>query len=302
MHHKSRTISLEIKTIAEDGTFEGLLSPYGNVDQGGDVVEKGAFTASLKQNGDTVPMLWQHKQDCPIGDLTLDDREDGLWCRGRLLLDIAEGLKAYTLLKAKIIKGLSIGYETIKAQTINGVRHLKELRLYEGSVVTFPMNILANVTSVKARECKGDFVEELADRQVSDQLGQMMSALSSALYPLPWAGMSRDETLSAAETVLEQFAEAYLAYLPQYLDYLGREYGMDVKSWQAQRETKAGRTISAATRKTLSDAHGHLTAAVDALGPLLEDDDPDALATKAQVETETKTHADLLGNMLGLLR
>lgn len=296
MHHKSRTIGLSIKSVADDGTFEGLLSPYGNVDQGGDVVEPGAFTNSLKANGNTVPMLWQHKPDCPIGSLQLDDREDGLWCKGTLLLDIAEAQKAYSLLKAKIINGLSIGYETVKAKSINGVRHLLELNLFEGSVVTFPMNTSALISAVKQRESKGDFAEEFNSQQISDQLGQMLSALSSSLCPLPWAGLSRDETLSAAETVLQQFTDTYMTYLPLYLDFLATEYGMDVKSWQTQHEAKEGRTISASTHQALSTALEHATKAADCLTALLksEADDPNALATKA--------HADLIGKMLGLLR
>jgi len=54
--------------------------------------------------------------------------------------------KAFTLLKNQIIKGMSIGYDTIQDSVENGVRYLKELRFWEGSLVTFPMNQSAMVT------------------------------------------------------------------------------------------------------------------------------------------------------------
>src|SRR6185503_21128582 len=100
---------LEIKEISAEGSFEGLLSPYGNVDGGGDVVERGAYVKTLKDQGPTRPMLWQHKTDMPIGELTLEDRSEGLWCKGQLLMALPEAQKAYLLIKARIVKGLSIG-------------------------------------------------------------------------------------------------------------------------------------------------------------------------------------------------
>ena len=143
-------IRCEIKEVSDAGTFEGLLSPYSNIDQGGDVVEPGAYTKTLQEQGVTRPLLWQHKSDAPIGELTLQDRADGLWCVGKLLLDLPDAQKAYTCLKAGIVKGLSIGFESLKDSMVSGVRHLKEIKLYEGSLVTFPMNEMAQVASVKA--------------------------------------------------------------------------------------------------------------------------------------------------------
>lgn len=286
MKTKKRQMRIDLKTLNEDGTFEGLLSPYNNVDAGGDVVEPGAYTKTLQENGTTVPVLWQHDQKCPIGNLELEDAPDGLHCKGQLLLELPEAKKAYLLLKAKVIKGLSIGYDAIKAQVVDGVRHLKEIRLWEGSVVTFGMNPLAVVTSVKSMESKGDFNEELLDRQLSDAMYQFICALQNALYGLPWSGLTRVEILSAAETVIEQFNAAYMEYLPQYLDYLAREYGLDTKSWSGQRETKEGRKLSSATKGSLSDCHGHIKSAFDILAALLDEeagDEDESTSNKAAV-------------------
>lgn len=263
---QKQQMRLEIKEISAEGSFEGMLSPYNNVDGGADMVLPGAYTKTLQEHGSKVPLLWQHKTDVPIGDLTLEDRPEGLWCSGQLLMPLAEAQKAYLLIKAKIVKGLSIGFESIKDSVENGVRRLKEIRLYEGSIVTFPMNESALISSVKARaETKEDFSTELAEIQLQDMGYQMFYALRCALGSIPWAaGMTRDEKVAAAEVTLSQFHDAFMAYLPAYLDYLTEEYGsmetMSADQIETKRmERKAGAKHSVATKQTVQDACEHMT-------------------------------------------
>jgi HK97 family phage prohead protease len=141
---------------AEDGTIEGYGSTYGNVDFGKDVVVPGAFAKCIEQmkaSGRNCKMLWQHKTDMPIGVWTeITESEKGLYLKGNLLLDTQMGREAYALLKAGAIDGLSIGYgvKNYSIDTKTGIRFLKELDLYEVSLVTFPMNEKATVTSVKS--------------------------------------------------------------------------------------------------------------------------------------------------------
>lgn len=227
---------MEIKEITSEGTFEGLLSPYGNVDHGGDVVEPGAYKKTLAERGNTVPLLWQHKTDLPIGILVLEDRPEGLYCKGKLELGLQKAQEAHLCLKNKIIKGLSIGFETVKDSIENGVRHLKEIRLYEGSVVTFPMNELAMVTAIKARAgIKGDFNEELEEIQTLSAFWQMQSALGNALYSLVWAEMTKDEKTTMCNSILEQFSEAFSTFFPKYLDALETTYGPS-EAWSSDRK------------------------------------------------------------------
>lgn len=298
-------LRFEIKEISAEGSFEGLLSPYGNLDLTGDVVEPGAFTKTLKDHGNTVPMLYQHKTDRPIGELTLEDRPEGLWCKGQLLMALPDAQHAYLLIKARIVKGLSIGYDSVRDAIEGGVRHLKEIRLWEGSVVTFPANLQALITTVKARkETKDDFTEELADIQLQDMGYQIFAALRCALCSLPWAsGMTRDEKVTAAGVTIQQFSDAFLAYLPAYIDFLTEEYGDMQTMSQAQIETKrmehkAGRKISAATKKTLATAHDHMKSATDLLSALLEDEaateDDSSAGTSAAKAAAPKTEPDPL--------
>ncbi len=130
--------------IREDGAIAGYASLWGQTDQGGDIVEKGAMAASIRRleiEGSGVKMLWQHDPHEPIG-LWDEVREDahGLWVRGRILPDVARGREAMALVRAGAIDGLSIGYRTVRAtKDAQGNRRLHEVELWEVSLVTFPM-------------------------------------------------------------------------------------------------------------------------------------------------------------------
>lgn len=267
MKMKSR-MRFEIKDVAQDGTFEGLLSPYNIVDQGKDIIEPGAYTKTLKDRGNVRPLLWQHRADSPIGQLTLDDRADGLWCKGSLLMALPDAQKAYLLIKSGIIDGLSIGFEAIKDSVEAGVRHLKEIVLWEGSIVTFPMASAAVITSVKSKENKGDFNEEFAEIQIANAAYDMLSAFSAARSAIVWSDLERAEKITAFEVVVQQFADAATSWFPNYLDYLTEQYG-SMELWNKAKiehkrrdvlfELKAGATFSKSNKAQIQSAIDILT-------------------------------------------
>jgi uncharacterized protein len=225
-------LKFEVKEMSDEGVFEGILSPYGNVDAGRDVVEPGAYTKTLKDRGNAVPMLWQHKTEFPIGTLELEDRPDGLWCRGRLAMELPKAQEAFICLKNRIIKGLSIGFETIKDEVKGGVRYLKEIKLYEGSIVTFPMNELAMVTAVKAAAgIKGDFVDELDEILTLSAFYQMQYALGNALSSVVWSESDKEDKIKMVGIILGQFSEAFTDFFPKYLDALEEAYGPS-EAWE----------------------------------------------------------------------
>lgn len=130
--------------VTDDHVVTGYASLFGQADQSGDIVQKGAYAASLKRlaaRGGRVKMLWQHDPSQPIG-VWDEVREDatGLWVKGRILTEVEKGREVAALVKAGAIDGLSIGYRTVKAaRDGNGRRLLSELELWEVSLVTFPM-------------------------------------------------------------------------------------------------------------------------------------------------------------------
>ena len=139
----------EVKALQEDGTFEGLAASYGNVDGQGDVIQPGAFKGV---EGETIPLLFAHKTDQPIGTALVSETPAGLFLKGKLLLDTVAGREAYSRLKAGVLRSLSVGFKipvggfNLKA----GIRHITSAVLKEVSLVLFPANDLALVTSVKA--------------------------------------------------------------------------------------------------------------------------------------------------------
>jgi uncharacterized protein len=139
---------LEIKSesVQEDGSFIGYASTYGNCDRTGDVISKGAFS---DDHGTSVPVLWAHKQDQPVGIGRLEETEDGVRITGKLNLDTTAGREAYANLKRGIVKALSVGFELVKHAMDGTVRVIKQGRIREVSLVVFGANPAATITAVK---------------------------------------------------------------------------------------------------------------------------------------------------------
>lgn len=145
----------ELKEVGEDGTFKGIASVYGVEDLGGDVIDKGSFTKTLQENP-IVPVLWQHDQREVIGMAEIAESNGRIVMTGKLDLEDPMGEKAYRKMKKKMVRGLSIGFQTVKCywEELKGksIRHITELKLFEVSVVTFPMLPAAQVTAVKEHD------------------------------------------------------------------------------------------------------------------------------------------------------
>lgn len=159
---KYLTTSLEIKNL-DDREFEGHGSIFGNEDLGGDIVLPGAFKRTLakhQKDGALPQMFWMHDPSRVAGKWTsMHEDDDGLHVKG-ILADTPLGNEIRTLLKMDAVKGLSIGYRTVKdAFDGAGRRLLKELELWEVSVVSLPMNPLAQVAHAKSQlSASGEYV------------------------------------------------------------------------------------------------------------------------------------------------
>ncbi|WP_299887235.1 HK97 family phage prohead protease [uncultured Ruegeria sp.] len=155
-------------SVSEDAVIEGYASLFGQVDQGSDVVQRGAYRGSLDglaKAGQRVKMLWQHDPVQPIGvwDEVRED-DQGLWVKGRLLESTQKGLEAAELIRAGAIDGLSIGYRTKRAvKNDKGQRVLTELELWEVSLVTFPMLPSARVAAKGTTQDAEDILRSIAE-------------------------------------------------------------------------------------------------------------------------------------------
>lgn len=165
MKIKRIELPFDVKAVdSEAASVEGYVSVFGVVDAYGDVIEPGAFKASLakhSESGTAPAMLWQHNPDWPIGVWTSMEEDDhGLKMSGNLA-DTALGRDTSSLLRMKAITGASIGYvpKVWEIDKESGLRNLKEIDLWEASLVTFPANEEARVEARAA---------EIAEMEISD--------------------------------------------------------------------------------------------------------------------------------------
>jgi HK97 family phage prohead protease len=147
----------QIKSVKEDTDpnffiIIGWASIYGNLDSYRDICEKGCFTKTLLEDGNEHPILWQHRSDKPIGIGIFEDMNEGLQVTIKMPKDSDFVTKeVMPMVRIKAVKGLSIGYWTVKEEWDDTARvnRLKELKLRETSVVTFPANELSQITACK---------------------------------------------------------------------------------------------------------------------------------------------------------
>jgi HK97 family phage prohead protease len=166
----------------DEMTFSGYGAVFGNIDSYGDVIAKGAFAETLRKahsSGQWPAMLSQHggmfgEDATPIGIYT-EMREDdhGLYVEGKLAPTM-KGREAYELLKMTprpAYNGLSIGFRpvefSLRSKPEEPRRTLKAVELLEVSLVTFPANAKARVTSVKNEFNPRELEDSLRDAGLS---------------------------------------------------------------------------------------------------------------------------------------
>jgi hypothetical protein len=151
---------LKLEEPQEDGRrrVEGYAAVFGNRDAYGDIIMPGAFERTLREKPD-VKVLWQHDTHTPIGKQESGYEDDfGLAVVGVLSnTDRVKG-EVVPLLQDEVITGLSIGYDVVEEEhnAELGAWFLKDIDLWEWSLVTFPANELATVSEVKSLGTRED--------------------------------------------------------------------------------------------------------------------------------------------------
>ncbi len=138
------------------GAIEGYASVFGNTDLGGDVMQKGAFRKTLKKQ---LPLgrvkiydshMIHKGTEAIIGVVTSAKEDDhGLLIKGPLS-SVQHAQDVRTKIKEKILDAMSFGYNVKDSEDgPKGTRLIKEVELYEVSVVPWGMNPEAVLTGVK---------------------------------------------------------------------------------------------------------------------------------------------------------
>ena len=152
---KRLALNLELKMVNGEGRFAGYASVFDVADNQRDIIVRGAFERSLSEKRGSIRLLWQHKQDEPIGVFShIFEDQRGLYVEGSLILAPPRGKEALALLKSGALNGLSIGFVPVEYHytTEKNLRMITDLDLFEISLVTFPANENARVTVVKGSQ------------------------------------------------------------------------------------------------------------------------------------------------------
>ena len=176
------------------------LSKFDTMDSDFDIIRKGTFSKSLQERGPgsssnrKIAFLRHHDWTKQIGKfISLEEDDFGLFAVAQLGRS-TDGDDAYKDYEDGIIKEHSIGFQYIedkikfvedKTSESGGFYEVSEIKLFEGSAVTFGSNEFTPVIDVKGEQ-KTEYIEK-----IKNELNVCIKALSN--------GKGTDERLHSIE-------------------------------------------------------------------------------------------------------
>lgn len=158
-----KIVLLKDASVSSSGRLEGYAAIYGNVDDGGDIIEAGALQPAIPGFLQAGFISWGHDWGVPVAmpkGATSD--ASGLAITADFhSTPTAQEKRTITKerLDAGLTMGLSIGYGDITAKRGPDARSISEIRrLYEVGLVMVPMNTEAGVAAVKGLKAAADNV------------------------------------------------------------------------------------------------------------------------------------------------
>lgn len=153
------------------GIVTGYFSSFDNMDSDGDVIRKGAFTKTIKENFQRVRHLLDHDATKSVGKIQmLQEDSKGLYYEskaGRHTL----GRDFLLMVEDGLINEHSIGFVTIKQKNMGGYNEITEVKLYEGSSLQgWGANEMTPITGMKNFET------------VSVMMDNIMKAIKNGKY------------------------------------------------------------------------------------------------------------------------
>lgn len=151
-----------VKMDSDNGLkFSGYASVFNGIDSYGDRIAPGAYKNTLSERDRPVQLRWNHFGPV-IGKWTrLEEDEKGLWAEGELTPGHSVAEDAAAVLKHGAISGLSIGYRVKSSEDHKDYKLLKEIDLFEISVVESPADNSAHIQELKGLICEADSYKEI---------------------------------------------------------------------------------------------------------------------------------------------
>lgn len=216
------TGSIELKANKAQRTVEGYASAFNVLDHDHDVITPGAFAGTLARRGSKVKVLWQHDAHQPIGKPTSMKEDDIGLAVSAKISDTELGNEALTLAADGVVDSFSIGYNVLRREFLSRdagadsiiaalggdasslvsdlsklselvakvatsprpVRIIKEIELFEFSLVTFPSNEEAVVTGVKDIRSTLRAIEDKVGPSASAALKQFLTIVGTPAFLL----------------------------------------------------------------------------------------------------------------------
>jgi HK97 family phage prohead protease len=216
MKRKVRNFTFDVKEVDEEGHFSGYASVYNVIDAYREVVAPGAFANTLRKwqsRNRLPPALWQHRSAEPVGPFTkMVEDERGLYTEGQLLVrDVQRAREARALMQSKTVDGMSIGFNSVVEEWNSDTKllTLKEIDLWEVSIVTFPANQESLITEVRSMFVEGSAPSIKEIEEVLRDAGFSRSQ-AKALVGHGYAGLLRDvegQSKGVGKPVLDELIE-----------------------------------------------------------------------------------------------
>lgn len=202
---------LEIKDLNEEQRIITGIASTPTPDRMADVVMPAGAQFKLP-----IPLLWQHDSDCPIGQVTdAKVTKSGIEVVASIAKGVSEDIdKAWNLIKAGLVRGLSIGFRGLEQDSIPNSWGIifNKWEWLELSCVTIPANAEATITSVKKFDTKASspMWEMAASKTLPIDESDAWDGAAAAKRVLDWAGIG-DETPEPAGDIAKA-RRAFLAY------------------------------------------------------------------------------------------
>ncbi len=156
-----KNTSLSVKDVdTTKRMVTGYFSAFDSKDSDGDVIVKGAFKKSITENKDRIAHLLQHDIWKPIGKLqSLTEDNKGLRFESKLS-ESTHGNDTLILYQEGILREHSIGFNVIQNEKKEDYNEIQEVKLWEGSTVTFGANPDTPVVSIKSELEREDEIQK----------------------------------------------------------------------------------------------------------------------------------------------
>lgn len=196
----TKQFDLQVKEAGEqDG--EHYIIAYASTfhkdpDSYGDIVAPGAFTKTLekwKESGKPIPLLFGHRMDDPLYNVgyVAEAEEDEIGLKVKGIFDTTTERGAYTakLAAEGRLTKLSFAYDVLDAAVVtleDGTKanELRELEIYEVSLVVVPANSHAEVIDAKAGR-RNSAADEDTLHNIIDGLSAAIESINGLLGTAP---------------------------------------------------------------------------------------------------------------------